>query len=170
LRNDFPIEFEVIGHPAGDDNTVRMIDGQYAAFRLESERDCHVGVWLVAIGDGETHVSRLFPNEHERDHFLAAGEPRTVPDESEVGFRVTPSVGPEYLHVVAYSKRWTPPLEPEQEFVTPEQMVEWEVGEKGMEMTERQSPPIAETLVRLRVRENPEAANPQEGESGAAEE
>ncbi len=170
LRNDFTIEFEVIGHPAGDDNSVRMIDGQYAAFRLRGESDCFVGIWLVTIGDGETVVSRLFPNEHERDHFLAAGEPRTVPDESAPGFRVTPSAGAEYLHVVAYSKRWAPPLGPEQGFVTPEQMVEWEVRVKGIEMTERQSPPIAETLVRLHVRENPEAANRQEGELEAREE
>jgi serine/threonine protein kinase len=165
LRNDFPIEFEVIGHPAGEDNTVTMIDGEKAAFRLKSDRECFVGIWHLEIVDGKTVVTRLFPNRLELDHLLAAGEPRTIPGDSEFRIPVSVSTAPEYLHVVAFSERWHAPSEPEDGPVTPEQLIDWRPPVKSAKVEEDKSPPIAEQLVGLHVRPKPQA-----GDSEAAEE
>jgi len=78
---------------------------------------------------------------------------------------------PEYLHVVAFGKRWQSPSEELAEPVAPEDLAEWQLPEKGVLVTEDTSPPMAEVLLALEVRpgvENGEA-EPEDGDSEAEE-
>jgi hypothetical protein len=165
LRHDFPLEFEVVGHTAGPGEKVVMTEGEHATFRVRSEHQCYVGIWLIEMVDGRAKATRLFPNDYELDHCLPAGSARTIPGQSAFTIPVEASKGPEYLHVAAYSQRWDAPSEPGKEPVTPEQLVAWRTNVKAMKVKEGQSPGIAEQLLALDVRPqrqegDPEAENP----------
>jgi len=156
LRHDFPLEFEVLGHDVGEDHRVVLTEGEHATFRIEAERDCFVGIWLV---DQDNAPIQLFPDEHDNDHFVAAGEPRIVRGGSGYAFTMTASEGPEYLHVVAFSERWEAPSGPRQGFVTPDEISQWRPPVKSVKIEKDQSPPMAELFLLLHVRPKPEESD-----------
>jgi len=154
LRHDFGLKFEVLGHAFDNAGEVVLTEGERAVFRIQSDRDCYVGIWHV---DGENVVTQLFPNDHDRDHFVSAAQPRTIPGEMEYAIRVTASEGREYLHVVASTLKWEAPLGeqhgPYVVFATPEELDRWRQV-RGMILDDDRSPAVAEQLVLLTVRAN----------------
>jgi serine/threonine protein kinase len=152
LRNDFLLEFEILGQSGGSGNKVVLTEGQRVAFRVEAERDCYLGVWHV---DQQNVVTQLFPNQHDSDHFIPARRARTIPGEMEYAITVTASEGEEYLHVVASTQQWEAPLGsqhgPYVVFATPEELERWR-DVRGMILDKDRSPAVAEQLLLLDVR------------------
>lgn len=156
LRRDFGLKFEVLGQAANAEEVV-LAEGQDAVFRMEADRDCYAGVWLV---DEHDRVTQLFPNRHDEDHFLAGGRPRTVPATADYAIRVTPAAGREYLHVVASTDRWASPQDQTQQgpyvvFATRDEFTQWSQRLRGMAIEKRNSPAVAEHVVVLRVGRSP---------------
>ncbi|MFH1921656.1 MAG: serine/threonine-protein kinase, partial [Planctomycetota bacterium] len=153
LRNDFALDVEVLGHTIGEAGEVVLTEGERAAFRIEADRDCFVGIWHI---DHENVVTQLFPNDDDLDHFLTADQPRSIPGDMEYAITVTPSEGPEYVHVVATTQKWEAPLGaqhgPYVVFATPEELKRWEEKVRGMTLESDHSPDVAERLIRLDVR------------------
>ena len=81
-----------------------MKERQCAKSLVEADQDCYLGVWHI---DNQGKVCQLFPNEHDKDHFIQAGQPRTIPGQEEYGVRATLSEGPEGLHVMASTRFWS---------------------------------------------------------------
>jgi hypothetical protein len=81
-------------------------EGRDISLRVEVERDAYVGIWTV---DPDQAVVQLFPNEHEPEHRVLAGEPRAIPGKNR-GYTIDAVVSPgrEWLLVVASTRRWTP--------------------------------------------------------------
>jgi serine/threonine protein kinase len=104
LRKDFDIKVELAGGQRDLLGRVTLTEGDLVSFRIEVARDAYVGVWSVETGG---NVTLLFPNSAEPDHLIRAGEPRAVPGDTGIPIRATVSQGPEYVHVVASTRRWS---------------------------------------------------------------
>lgn len=157
-RNDFKLEVEVLGHTVGANNKVVMTAGEAATVRIEADRACYVGIWHIEqIGD-QTAVVQRFPNDNENDNLVAKGEARSIPGGGYT-FTMTASQGPEYLHVVAFSERWQAPSETLAGPVTPDDLAQWRLPEKGMSVEKDESRPIAEVLLALEVRPKAEGSD-----------
>ena len=164
LRHDFPLEFEINGHPVGEHGTVAMTVGDKAAFRIKAERECHVGIWYI---DENGMITRLFPREDGLALLVSADDPQTVPGDEDPPIRVTAAQGTEYLHVVAFSVPWEAPSGSQQVPVTPDDLEAWRIRDRGMGFVKgmvedgdsAQSPRMAEQLLALEIRAQPAVAD-----------
>ena len=146
-RKDFGLEFEVAGFAPGVDS-LTLIDGQRLAIQVKSEIDCYVGVWYVDSAGG---VTQLFPNQHEQDHFLAAGNVRTIPDGDQYAIRVQAAEGPEYLYAAATTRPWPSgagiELGPAVVFASPEQLRPFLDDVGSVSIISEHSPRVAEEVI-----------------------
>jgi hypothetical protein len=78
--SDFGLKVEMDGAAVDPQSGQRLLKaGQKIRFRIEVDRDAHVGIWTI---DPKGEVTQLFPNQYEPDALVKAGEPRTVPNEN----------------------------------------------------------------------------------------
>jgi predicted Ser/Thr protein kinase len=107
LRHDFGLKVQLVGGREGLNGLRVFQEDEPARFRIEPQRDAYVGVWTIGP-DGT--VVQLFPNEHESDHLIRAGQPRLVPgnDRYKIEATPTPPGKTEVLRVVAATRRWEP--------------------------------------------------------------
>ncbi len=66
-------------------------------------RDAYVGLWSI---NAAGVVVQIFPNDHEPDHRLKAGQVRTIPGNKKYVFEPTTSSGLDHLWVVASTRPW----------------------------------------------------------------
>jgi serine/threonine protein kinase len=104
-RNDFVIGVKLIGSVDGPDGVQRVEEGKRISFRIEVEKDAHVGIWSL---DYKGEVTQLFPNEYETDHLIRKGVIRAVPGNQKYFIRANKSGKIEWLRVVASTRRWKP--------------------------------------------------------------
>ena len=152
LSHDFRIRFELLGNDGEGSKKVTLTEGQRVAFRVEVDRDCYVGVWHV---DAQGQVSQLFPNQHDADNFIPAGQPRTIPGELDYAIRATPSSGPEFLHVVASTERWESRagqhMGPYVVFATPQERAKWKEQVRGLSIEDDARAAVSELLLPFEV-------------------
>lgn len=161
-REDFPVTVELVGqemehaaHAAHAGTAVALVEeGQTIRFRIEPGRDCYVGIWHV---DSAGTRTQLFPNQHEQDHFLAAGKVRLIPaGDAAYSIRVTSPQGLEYVHLVASSQRWEMPLGrqygPYVAFASAEERARWDRQLRGLVLDAPQPSAVAEKVIVLKPR------------------
>jgi tRNA A-37 threonylcarbamoyl transferase component Bud32 len=152
LRQDFPLEFTVLGAETNRHGSVITTEGRPVSFQVSAGKDCYVGIWLVG-GTGE--VTQLFPNEYERDQHVEAGKPRIIPG-LDYSLQATASEGKEYLHVVASTRDWSVPAGAKQGpyvvYATASQREQWQEDVRGLVMMKDESQPVSEEIVRFIVR------------------
>jgi hypothetical protein len=102
LRRDFGLTVEMRGGRRCGDGRIALEEGQEVEFRIEVQRDAYVGLWTVAP-DGT--IRQLFPNEFEPDHFVKAGQLRTVPN-SQCVIEAEVSPGTEWVWAAASTAPW----------------------------------------------------------------
>ena len=152
LRHDFPVKFELVGQRVDPAGEVYLTEGQRVAFRVEVERDCYVGIWHI---DHRGNITQLFPRKRGHDHFVRAGEPRTIPGEMEYAIEATVSEGPEYVHLAASAERWElnagRQAGPYVVFATPEERAQWEEQMRGLVIRDDPSSAVSEEVVYFQV-------------------
>ena len=151
-RQDFPLEFAVLGAQADRHGRVITTEGRPVSFQISTGRDCYVGVWLVAA-DGQ--VTQLFPNEIENNQFVEAGTPRIIPG-LDYSLQPTASEGKEYLHVVAATREWSVRAGEKQGpyvvYATADDREQWQEKVRGMVVTKDELMSVSEEIVRFIVR------------------
>jgi Domain of unknown function (DUF4384) len=85
-------------------------DGENIRFRVQASRNCYIKViYLSSIGDdtaGETRMNTLlFPNVHDQDNYIAAGETTIIGKMGELVAQ--PPYGKDIVTVVASLKQFT---------------------------------------------------------------
>jgi serine/threonine protein kinase len=132
LRNEFTIKVDMPGQRRDDAGKWLLVDGDSIAIQLEVARDSYVGVWYV---DQAGDILQLFPNADDRDHLVRAGQPRLIPGNKRYSIQATPADGPEYIHVLASTRRWAPFVGEKEgaegvytAFKNPERRRSWEEG------------------------------------------
>ena len=152
-RRDFAITFAPVGGPAETPARLVFTEGQRVAFQFQADRDCYVGLWHV---DKDGQIVQLFPNEFDRDHFVEAGKPRTIPGDLNYAVVAEVSQGPEFLHVVATTAPWKAEAGQQRGpyviFATPEERKQWEEQVRALRIKKDDSPAIAELKLPLEVR------------------
>jgi hypothetical protein len=84
--------------------------GEKIRFRVKASRGCYIKV-LYVTSTGESHQSEkrmnimLFPNTHDRDNWLAAGENKIIGQQGEL--EIQPPFGKDVVTVVASEKQFT---------------------------------------------------------------
>jgi serine/threonine protein kinase len=154
LRQDFRLTVSLLGDQGGTPGRIVLTAGQRVAFRAESDRDAYLGIWHV---DRQGRILQLFPNQYDKDHFLQAGHPRTIPGDLKYAIRATLSDGPEYLHVIASSKPWEAEAGqqhgPYVVFATPEERERWQRRVRGVVLEKDTSPAVSELVLPFEVRQ-----------------
>ena len=152
LRQDFRLQVGLLGQPPGTAEKIMLEPGERFILQLEADRDCYVGVWHV---DAKGNVLQLFPNQYDDDNLVRAGKRRTVPGNAEYAVKATPSVGFEYLHVVASTERWESEtgqrLGPYVMFATPEERKQWERKVRGIVLENQKGPAVSEHVLPFEV-------------------
>jgi tRNA A-37 threonylcarbamoyl transferase component Bud32 len=160
-RHDFPLTFELLGQKRDASGRMVLEEGQRVAFSIQSQWDCCVGVWHV---DRQGNVTQLFPNQYDPNHFLHAGESRTIPSEPRYAVQATVSDGPEFLHVVASTARWEAEAGRQQGpfvvFATPEDRERWRSHVRSLVLKEDNSPAVSEAVIPFVVRPRPAGKEP----------
>lgn len=105
LKQDFPINVEIIGGTTDAQGVLNLVEDQMLSFRIEASRDCYVGICTV---DQEGTVIWLFPSRNEPDGHFAAGRVRVVPGKGGGNIRAVASTGPEHVYVIASTRPWKP--------------------------------------------------------------
>ncbi len=147
-RHDFPLQFEIVGHP--NESAVQLPDGQAIAVRLHSEVDCYVGIWHV---DAAGAATLLFPSNREQDHFLRAGQSLTVPGQDDYSIEVSQSDGSEYLWAVALTQPWDAEIGqsrgPAIALLEPTELLR--TSERAANIVSRSTPRASESVIQLNV-------------------
>jgi hypothetical protein len=167
LRQDFAIAAtSADGRPFKASGTA-LAKGDKLALRIEVAKDAYVGVWAVTA-DGS--VVQLFPNDHEPDNRLKAGEPHAIPVPGTEGV----PQGKGYIHVVASTAPWPPPhtlrrttelgdfpaYTRQVERKELEQTVDRVVGKDGKPSTDKDAPAVSEVIFPLGNLAEPEIIAP----------
>jgi serine/threonine protein kinase len=107
LRHDFGLTVQLVGGREGPNGMRVFREDEPVRFRIDSQRDAYVGIWTI---DPDGTVVQLFPNEHESDYLVRAGQSRLVPgnDRYQIEATATPPGKSELLRVVAATWRWEP--------------------------------------------------------------
>jgi hypothetical protein len=72
--------------------------GEQMTVTVKAEKDCYL--YLVYYG-ASNQVACLFPNEYQKENFIRAGQPVTVPaPDAKFQFTCSPPCGKEYLQVI----------------------------------------------------------------------
>src|SRR5262249_52462074 len=107
LRQDFPIELEVIDKKPDAQGSYRIIAGDKIRFRFRLPCDAYVGVWHY---DDAGNIVQLFPNPQlDRTHRVRRATWQEVPSDTGFAFEAAVSKRLEYLHVAASTRPWEPP-------------------------------------------------------------
>jgi serine/threonine protein kinase len=101
-RADFGLGFEVAvpGMQKQPDGSVVFPEGARMEFTVKADRDCRVSIWSL---DADGAVSKLFPNDDERDDRVSAGAPRVLPGNAKwwVDASATNGAGFDRLRILA---------------------------------------------------------------------
>ena len=103
LRQDFPINIEVIGGKVDGTGVLNLVADELLSFRIQPSRDCYVAICHV---DHAGTIVTLFPSANEPDNLVSKDRPRVVPGEGKGRIRATASEGPEYIYVLASTRWW----------------------------------------------------------------
>jgi hypothetical protein len=157
LRQDFVFEVELIGSKADPKEKVFVLEeGKQVAFRLKTLRKCYVAIWYI----GPKKIFKLFPNDYEEDHRLAAGKERLVPGDDareDYAIEASPSPGPEYVHVIAATNPLRPIQAPSfragvyEVFALPDAREQCAAALRGLTLVER-TDAVAEVILPIKVR------------------
>ena len=84
--------------------------GEKIRFRVKATRGCYIKViYLTSTGESQQAEKRmnimLFPNEHDRDNWLPAGEDKIIGKQGEL--EIQPPFGKDVVTVVASEKQFT---------------------------------------------------------------
>jgi hypothetical protein len=108
LRHDFAIQVEVINKALDARGRYQIIEEEKIRFRIQLPHAAYVGVWHY---DDEGNVIQLFPNSQlDRTHLVAARQWQEIPSDDRFAFAASTSKRLEYLHVVASTAPWDPPI------------------------------------------------------------
>jgi serine/threonine protein kinase len=151
-RRDFPLQFEIVGHP--NESAVQLPDGQSIAVRLHSEVDCYVGIWHI---DAAGATTLLFPSDREQDHFLRAGQSLTIPGQDDYSITVSHGDGAEYLWAVALTQPWDAEIGqrrgPSIALSEPAELLR--TSERAANIVSRSTPRASERVIQLNVVPSP---------------
>jgi serine/threonine protein kinase len=107
LRQDFPIELEVVDKKPDARGLYRIIAGDKIRFRFRLPYSAYVGVWHY---DDAGNIVQLFPNPQlDRTHGVPRATWQEVPSDSGFAFQAEVSKRIEYLHLAACTRPWEPP-------------------------------------------------------------
>jgi serine/threonine protein kinase len=102
-RGDFGLTVEILDGVKRDaDGPLVLPNKAPLKIRLKADHDCTVAVWAIGT---DHQVTRIFPNDHEKDGRLVANKERTIPGDTSYVLETTPTAGAgtERLRVVATS-------------------------------------------------------------------
>jgi hypothetical protein len=98
VPHDFPIQLVV------NEGKRDFAEGETISYQVKATTGCHVAIFCHQV-DGSTVV--LFPNEFQRDTWVAAGTGVSIPNvgKDQFQFRIQPPFGADVVQVIACTKR-----------------------------------------------------------------